>query len=64
MKITCIRTRVMGTPGRNWIFVFVETDAGITGIGEATTEYQEHAVVAAIEQHFAPVLIGRDPTEI
>jgi len=38
MKITRIRTRVMGVPGRNWIFVFVETDEGITGIGEATTE--------------------------
>jgi galactonate dehydratase len=64
MKITAIRTRVMGTPGRNWIFVFIETDAGITGVGEATTEYQEHAVVAAIEHHFAPLLIGRNPTEI
>ena len=64
MKITAIRTRVMGTPGRNWIFVFIETDGGITGIGEATTEYQEHAVIAAIEQHFAPLLIGRNPTEI
>lgn len=64
MNITRIRTRVMGTLGRNWIFVFIETDAGITGVGEATTEYQEQAVVAAIEQHFAPLLIGRDPTEI
>ncbi|MBC8228169.1 galactonate dehydratase [bacterium] len=64
MKITRIRTRVMGTLGRNWIFVFIETDEGITGIGEATTEYQEHAVASAIEQHFAPALIGRDPTEI
>lgn len=64
MKITSISTRLMGTPGRNWIFVFVETDTGITGVGEATTEYQELAVVAAIEHHFAPLLIGRDPTEI
>ena len=44
MKITQIRTHLMGIPGpgglapaRNWIFVEVETDAGITGIGEATT---------------------------
>lgn len=63
MKITAIYTGIMGVKGRNWIFVFVETDAGITGIGEATTEYQE-LVVAAIEQHFAPVLIGKDPREI
>ncbi len=64
MKITAIQTRVMGVQGRNWIFVFVETDAGITGMGEATTEYQELAVVAAIEQHFAPLLIGKDPREV
>ena len=64
MKITDIRTRIMHTPGRNWTFVFIETDAGITGVGEATTEYQEQAVVATIEQHFAPMLLGRDPTEI
>ena len=64
MKITAVRTRVMGTPGRNWIFVFVETDEGITGVGEATTEYQEQAVVSSIEQHFAPLLVGRDPTRI
>lgn len=64
MKITSIYTRMMGTKGRNWIFVFIETDEGITGIGEATTEYQEHAVVAAIEHHFAPLLVGKNPTEI
>ena len=65
MKITDIRTKVMGVPPRrNWIFVFVETDAGITGIGEATTEWHEQAVVAAIEQLIRPRLIGEDPTRI
>jgi galactonate dehydratase len=72
MKITRITTRIMGVPGpggphaprRNWIFVFVETDAGITGIGEATTEWHEHAVAQMIEQHMGPVLVGRDPTRV
>lgn len=49
---------------RNWTFVRIETDEGITGIGEATTEWYEHAVVAMIEQQFAPILIGQDPTKI
>jgi len=31
-------------PARNWIFVRVETDEGIVGVGEATTEYHEKAV--------------------
>jgi galactonate dehydratase len=44
--------------------VFVETDAGITGLGEATTEWHEHAVAQMIEQHMGPVLIGRDPTRV
>ena len=51
-------------PSRNWIFVRVETDAGISGVGEATTEYHEQAVVAMIEQHFAPLLVGTDPTRV
>jgi len=71
MKITAIRSHMMGIPGpgghapaRNWIFVEVETDVGITGIGEATTEYHEHAVAAMIDKHFAPLLVGQDPTRV
>ena len=33
-------------------------------VGEATTEYHEQAVVAMIEHHFAPLLVGQDPTRI
>jgi len=51
-------------PSRNWIFVFIETDVGITGIGEATTEWHEMAVKAMVEQHFRPMLIGQNPTRI
>lgn len=71
MKITGVRARIMGVPGpgghaprRNWIFVFVETDEGISGVGEATTEWHEQAVAAMIEQHLAPMLLGEDPTQI
>lgn len=49
---------------RNWIFVKIETDEGITGVGEATTEFHEQAVAAMVEHHFAPQLKGRDPTQI
>ena len=71
MKITGITAHVMGIPGpgghapaRNWIFVRVETDAGITGVGEATTEYHEQAVAAMVEHHYAPLLEGQDPTRV
>ena len=71
MKITNITTQLMGVPSpggaapsRNWIFVRVETDEGLTGVGEATTEYHEQAVAAMVDHHFAPLLIGQDPTQI
>ena len=71
MKITKITTHLLGIPGpgghapcRNWTFVRVETDEGITGVGEATTEYHERAVAAMIDEHFAPFLLGQDPTQV
>ena len=35
MKITDIRTIVVGNPWKNWVFVIVETSEGIAGLGEA-----------------------------
>jgi len=71
MKITDIRCHIMCIPRpdgtgvrRNWIFVEVETDEGITGLGEATTEYHEQAVKAQIETELRPRLLGMDPTDI
>jgi len=71
MKIADIRAHVMSVPGpdgktvcRNWIFVEVCTDEGVTGIGEATTEYHELAVAAQIETELKPRLLGMDPTDI
>ncbi|MEW6752186.1 MAG: mandelate racemase/muconate lactonizing enzyme family protein [Candidatus Latescibacterota bacterium] len=71
MKITDLKTHVMGVPGpdgqtirRNWIFVEVLTDAGITGLGEATTEYHEMAVCAQLESELKPRLLGLDPTDV
>ena len=35
MKIADVRTVVVGNPWKNWIFVVVETDEGMVGVGEA-----------------------------
>ena len=71
MKITDIIAHVMEipdpdgrTPRRNWIFVEIRTDEGLTGIGEATTEYCELAVKAQIETELRPRLLGMNPLEI
>ena len=36
MKITEIETFAVGAGWKNWLFVRVHTDAGITGLGEGT----------------------------
>jgi len=45
---------------RNWIFVKVETDEGVVGWGECTTEWKTRAVAACVED-FAPFVVGQDP---
>ena len=71
MKIVDVRAHVMNvpaadgrTPRRNWVFVEVETDAGITGIGEATTEHHEMAVAAQVETSLKPRLLGMNPMDV
>ena len=59
--VKCIRTRA----GGNWVFVKILTDQpGLYGIGSAHDHNPTGAVVAAIEQWFAPRLIGRDASQI
>jgi mannonate dehydratase len=63
VRITAIRT-IVCSPGRNFVTVKVETDEGLTGIGDATLNGRELAVVAYLDEHLAPCLIGRDPARI
>lgn len=61
MKITSVETvRVRDFP--NLIFVQVETDASLTGLGE--TFYGSAAVEAHLHAIAAPVLLGQDPLRI
>ncbi len=63
MKITAISTRVVNAKMRNWVFVKVETDAGITGWGEASLEWKTRGVVGCVED-LAPLVVGQDPRRI
>src|SRR5260370_25819984 len=63
MKIAAIRNRLMRVERQNWHFVEVETDEGLVGIGEASVEWRERAVAAAVDE-LAPMLIGEDPNLI
>ena len=60
MKITGFKTFLVDAQRANFIFVKIQTDAGYEGLGEATTEWSERAVVAAIEEA-GEFLIGKDP---
>lgn len=63
MKIIEIKPLVCHCYRTNWVFVKITTDAGVHGVGEATLEYREPTVVAAIQQ-LDRELRGRDPFEI
>src|SRR5215510_9610778 len=80
MKITRIETIVLDLPmqidratpmlgGRartsiDMLLVRVETDAGITGWGEAFGHRIFHATRAAIDTLLGPLCLGRDPSQI
>ena len=59
MKITAINTHIVGE-GRNFFFVTVETDAGITGIGEGGISWREDAMAGFVHA-LTPSLIGQNP---
>ena len=52
MKITDLTTHILNDGWRNLIFVELTTNAGITGLGEATLANRTEAVVAYLH---APV---------
>lgn len=63
MKVTDVKTFVVDCFRTNWVFVKVYTDEGIDGVGEATLEYKEKALVGAVE-HIKEYLVGKNPFEI
>ena len=65
MRIVDVECLIVWCPERgiNFTLVVVETDEGLTGVGEAGLTGNELAVSGAIE-HLKPVLIGQDPTRI
>jgi len=63
MKITAARV-IVCSPGRNFVTLKIETDQGVYGIGDGTLNGREMSVVAYLNDHVIPVLIGRDPRRI
>ncbi|MCL2319740.1 MAG: mandelate racemase/muconate lactonizing enzyme family protein [Treponema sp.] len=63
MKITDLKTIVVGNPWKNWIFVRLLTDEGIEGLGECTGGLETKSRVGSLEELRSRV-IGKDPTRI
>ncbi len=63
-KVTAVRPLVLDTgQGRTFLFVIVETDAGVRGIGEGSQNDQDAAVAANVRQ-LAPHYIGHDSLDL
>ncbi|HET6316288.1 MAG TPA: mandelate racemase/muconate lactonizing enzyme family protein, partial [Chloroflexota bacterium] len=63
MKISAIECFPVYNGARNNLFVAVDTDEGVSGVGESGLSGRELAVMGAIE-HFKPQLIGQDAGRI
>lgn len=63
MKITDARV-IVTCPGRNFVTLKIETDQGVSGIGDATLNGRELAVASYLTDHVIPCLIGRDPQQV
>lgn len=63
MKITGLDAYPVWGGSRNFMFVVVDTDEGIYGIGEAGLTGREEAVRGTLA-HFATFLVGEDPFRI
>ena len=63
VKITSVEPLVVDIESRNWLFVLVETDEGVSGVGEGSLPGHPLAVAAAVEE-YREYVVGEDPARI
>jgi len=64
MKIIKLETFLGNAGLRNYLFLRLRTDAGLTGVGEATLEWQEKTVETILHEWVESRILGRDPFDI
>lgn len=64
MRISRVRTGVVGTPWRQLTYVELETDDGLTGLGEARMITGTRALLGYLEEIERTHLLGRDPFDM
>ncbi|MET0694440.1 MAG: mandelate racemase/muconate lactonizing enzyme family protein [Propionibacteriaceae bacterium] len=63
MKITAIETFPSGAGWKNWVFVRVHTDEGISGVGEGTLNGFARTIAAAVDE-LSIFALGEDPRQV
>ncbi|HEU0123489.1 MAG TPA: mandelate racemase/muconate lactonizing enzyme family protein [Bryobacteraceae bacterium] len=63
LKITKLVTRKHSIGNRDYLFLEMETDGGVTGLGEGSISGRVDIVEQAV-QFYAPYLVGKDPSGI
>src|SRR5437879_3476936 len=64
MRITKFETFLTNAGLRNYLFIRLRTDTGLTGIGEASLEWQEKTVETLAHEWVEGRVLGRDPFDI
>lgn len=64
MKITEFETYLANAGLRNYLFIRLTTDTGLTGIGEASLEWQEKTVESLLHEWVKDRTLGKDPFDI
>lgn len=62
MKITDLKTFVVGNPWKNWIFIKLYTDEGLVGLGEATGGLATKPNLGDVEE-LKRFVVGEDPCQ-
>jgi galactonate dehydratase len=64
MKIVRLETLLANAGLRNYLFVRLHTDNGLTGVGEASLEWQELTVQTLLHEWVEHRILGRDPFNV
>jgi len=64
VKITSFETFLTNAGLRNYFFIRLGTDSGLTGVGEATLEWQEKTVQTLCHEWVEGRVLGRDPFDV
>ena len=64
MKITAVTPSVLGTQWRNLVYVKVETDEGLVGVGESRPINKVDSLIGYLRDVTDRYVVGLDPFDV